>query len=283
MAAVLEPPFGTHALPGWAETLRRAMQRAGTGAFARRAVSLSRRICLAGRSDPVDVEPFPGQRARLYPRDNLSEKRVFGGVQFWDAVEREALSNAMRGAQPPFCFVDAGSNAGLYSLAVRSFGPARILAIEPDPENLRRLRDNLEASGARDVTVAPVALSDRPGFVEIAAAPGNRGETTVTVSETGVPARPLLDLVREAGLPRIDALKIDIEGAELPVLKAFFETAPPSLHPALILIEARRGEETEALALLRATGYRETARTKMNAILQAGQPGHSTGGQNGQA
>ncbi|MEL6479259.1 MAG: FkbM family methyltransferase [Pseudomonadota bacterium] len=283
MAAVLEPPFGTHALPAWAETLRRAAQRAGTGPLARRAASLIRRICLVGRSDPVDVEPFPGQRARLYPRDNLSEKRVFGGVQFWDAAERAALQAAMADAPRPFCFVDAGANAGLYSLAVRSFGPALIVAVEPDAENLRRLRDNLEASGATEVTVAPVALSDRPGFVRIAAATGNRGETSVTAAEDGIPARPLLEVVRAAGLPRIDALKIDIEGAELPVLRAFFETAPPTLHPALILIEARRGEETEALAHLRATGYSEAARTKMNAIIQAGPSRQSTGGQNGQA
>ena len=141
--------FGVYALPPRLERLRRFGQGLGRGTLAKRTCSVIRRVVSFGRPGPFDVEPFPGQAARLYPGDNLSEKRVFGGAQFWDWAERAALGRAVRAAEEPVYFIDAGANAGLYSLAVRSeaVGKAlKILAIEPDPENLKRLRFNVRAS-----------------------------------------------------------------------------------------------------------------------------------------
>ena len=286
------PPFGAHALPAILERLRRFGIGLGRGLLARWATSLIRRACVLGRSDPFDIEPFPGQCARLYPRDNLSEKRVFSAVQFWDWAERAALARAAAARPSGFRFVDAGSNVGLYTLAARSaaHGDFRALAIEPDAENLRRLRFNLAASGAGGaVTVAPVALSDKPGEAVLGTGDGNRGEIALG-GGTGVtvPTQPLLDLVQDAGFDRIDALKIDIEGMEAPVLAAFYATAPTALWPAIVLIEARRGAATPALAHLRATGYVELERTKMNVILGAPEAGWpqaqtETGGAHGKA
>jgi FkbM family methyltransferase len=237
----------------------------------------------------VDVEAFPGQRARLYPRDNLSEKRVFASAARWDRAERAALADRLSRTPPPFHFVDAGANAGLYTLALRAVGQIRGLAIEPAPEMLARLRFNLRASGAGEVTVAPVALAAETGAVALAPAGANRGEVAVTGGGRGphVAARPLLDVVREAGFGRIDALKIDIEGQEAEVLGAFLRDAPPSLRPGLVVIEAPRGADTPALALLRRTGYVTRERTRMNAILAAPRGGRpepdKTGEAHGQA
>ena len=264
--------FGFYALPAPAERLRRLAAGLGHGPMARRARSVLRRLAGLGRSGPFDVEPFPGQRARLYPAENLSDKRVFAGAANWDRVERAALARALRAAPQPGFFVDAGANAGLYTLALRAEVPGlRVLAVEPDAENLARLRFNLAASGAGDqVTVAPVALSDRTGMIRIATEHGNRGELA-QVAEGGapVPARPLLDLVREAAFPRIDALKIDIEGVESPVLGHYLLNAPRALWPRTVVLEARRGEETAALAELLAHGYEILERTRLNAVLTA--------------
>lgn len=271
-----EPPFGAHALPARLERLRALPARLGRGALARRLASVVRRICQSGRADPFDVEPFPGQRARLYPRDNLTEKRVFAAPHLWDRAEREALAEAMAAAPRPFHFVDAGANAGLYTLAVRSMGRARILAIEPEPATRARLEVNLAASGAGadEVTVAPVALSDRAGTARIAAIPGNRGEAALALAGAEVETVPLLDLLGAHGFSRVDALKIDIEGHEHAVLSAFLAAAPAALLPGLVILEARRGAETDALALLRGHGYEVAGRTKMNAILsRVGPPG----------
>ena len=154
--------FGTFALPPRMERLRRYGQTLGRGPFARRVCSLIRRVITAGRKGPFDVEAFPGQNARLYPGENLSDKRVFGGVQFWDHAERAALGAHVRAAEEPVYFVDAGANAGLYTLAVRAEARGKalkVLAIEPDPENVARLKFNLASSNAADVVVAEVAMT----------------------------------------------------------------------------------------------------------------------------
>ena len=263
--------FGTYALSPAMERLRRLSQRLGRGPVARRACSVIRRVVSAGRPGPFDVEAFPGQRARLYPSENLSDKRVFAGVQFWDSVERAALGRAVRDADEPVYFVDAGANAGLYTLAVRAEArdkALRIIAIEPDPENLERLRFNLAASGAgEDVQVIPVALADQTGETHIASSHANRGELTIGDTGTRVAMRPLLDIVREAGFPRVDALKIDIEGMELPVLSHFIENADPALWPVVVILEAQRDEVTPALSYMQGVGYEVSERTRMNVVL----------------
>ncbi|MEM6680055.1 MAG: FkbM family methyltransferase [Pseudomonadota bacterium] len=270
-------PMGAFALSAPREVLRRLAGRLGRSGIARRGVSLLRRAVLFGRADPVDVEAFPGHWARLHPRDNLSEKRVFAGPQFWDAVEREALATAIRAHDPAlgaFVMVDAGANAGLYGLAARAVDPSlRLLAIEPEPETARRLRFNLAAMPAGGpFTVVEVALAAESGVAHLAPVAGNRGEVRVAdpsaVGSRSVPARPLAEIAATEGLNRIDALKIDIEGLEAPVLRAFFETAPTELHPRLVILEAPAREgDSAALALLLETGYILAARTRLNAIL----------------
>lgn len=276
--------FGCYALPPAAERLRRLAAGLGRGALARRVRSLLRRLVALGPG-PFDVEPFPGQRARLYPTENLSDKRVFAGAPAWDVVERAALVRALRAAPRPAFFVDAGANAGLYTLAVRAEIPGlRVLAVEPDVENLARLRFNLRASGAgAEITVAPVALSDRTGTIRIATHGANRGELAEDPQGAAVETRPLLDLVRECDFTRLDALKIDIEGLELPVLGHYLEHAPRALWPRMIVLEARHGEETRALAHLRARGYEILERTRLNAVLTLPADGPARIGDTGNA
>lgn len=261
--------FGAYALSPGAERLRRFGQSLGQSVFARWGCSLIRRV-IGTSGGPFDVEAFSGQRARLYPAENLSDKRVFGAVQFWDPAERAALGRVVRAAHEPVYMVDAGANAGLYTLAVRAEAGAKtvhVLAIEPDPQNLSRLRFNLAASKAETVQVVAVALSDADGETRISASHANRGELSIGEHGTPVPMRPLIDLVTEADFPRVDALKIDIEGMEERVLAHYFANAPVELWPGIIVLEAQRGAVTPALTLLRTKGYTVTERTRMNAVL----------------
>ncbi|MEL7349416.1 MAG: hypothetical protein AAFN17_16805, partial [Pseudomonadota bacterium] len=60
-----------------------------------------------------------------------------------------------------------------------------------------------------------------------------------------------------------------------------FGAADRALWPALVIIEAPRGAETPALALLRETGYAVHARTKLNAVLTAPTFGPAVGAGDG--
>jgi len=65
--------------------------------------------------------------------------------------------------------VDIGANVGLFSLFVASCAgrQARILAIEPEPGNLRRLEFNVRANPGVPITIISKALSDEAGVVTV--------------------------------------------------------------------------------------------------------------------
>jgi hypothetical protein len=78
-------------------------------------------------------------------------------------------------------------------------------------------------------------------------------------------------VLAEAGIVSIDALKIDVEGAEDIVLAPFLRDAPQSLLPHLILIEDTRDVwGVDLFALLAARGYTETERSRQNVALRLG-------------
>lgn len=276
-ARAIDPPFGAYALPAAAETLRRLAEHAPRRFLA----SGLRRLALAGRGDgPFDCTVFGTARVRLHPRDNRTEKRVFAGVRWWDGAERARLAAALTHTPDGvFHFVDAGANVGMYTLALRAEAQRRgialrALAIEPDPMNGARLEDNLAASGAEDVRAAHCALGAEAGTASfLSSGLTNRGEARLTgVGETGetgaimVPVRPLAELVADAGLPRIDAIKMDIEGHEVPVLTGLLRDAPRAMLPRLCVLEVGR-DGTEAITLMQNAGYALEFRTRLNAIM----------------
>ena len=119
------------------------------------------------------------------------------------------------GFEPEYV-VDAGGNIGCYTARVATRYPdARIVAVEPDPENLLMLERN--TAGLVRVCRVAGALwpEDRPLLLD---APGNdpSARTVGTVGGAGMPVRGITisSVLREQRVSRIDLLKVDIEGAE---------------------------------------------------------------------
>src|SRR5215475_14986529 len=119
------------------------------------------------RERPVDTVVW-NARMRLYPSHNICEKNALFTPQMFDVIERHALANAIDkriAAGGTFTFIDIGANVGLYSLYVasRSGARARILAIEPQPGIVERLRFNVTINASANITVLPIAVADREG------------------------------------------------------------------------------------------------------------------------
>jgi FkbM family methyltransferase len=224
----------------------------------------------------LDVERWR-LRMRLHPRDNGCEKNLLFTPQMYEPSERAELARDIArvgGSGRPFVFVDIGANVGLFSLFVAATARiARILAIEPEPGNFARLVFNIAANPRLPITPLALALGDAEGTAFIVLNARDRGGTRLAPGGrrdgVEVKCRPLLAVVRDAGLTGIDALKIDVEGAEDKVLAPFFRDAPEALWPGLIVIEDSSAEwSTDLFALLASMGYEVSSRTKQNVMLR---------------
>jgi FkbM family methyltransferase len=217
---------------------------------------------------PVWVQVEPGVTMLLDPEDYVSRVILERGAwesDSWAAV-RQHLS---RGAT----FVDVGAHIGYYSLkALPVVGlEGRVIAIEPNPDTVRELRDNIQASRAGVIRVEPVACSSEEGTLDLFAAPrvntGQASLSQVNASQDGqavaayrVRARPLDAIVEDAGVSRVDVVKIDVEGAEFIVLKGALETLA-RYHPVVIVelierqLQSMGTSSAEVVGLLTAHGY----------------------------
>lgn len=150
----------------------------------------------------------------------------------WEA----ALSALLPRLCPPgSVFVDVGANFGYFTcLLAATLGAStgsRVIAVEPNPDMLRLLRTNVRInwSGA-PVHIEPVAVADTAGEMLLTVADNLAANGTLApIKAEGrelrthrVAVRRLDDLLRQE--PRVDLLKIDVEGFEPAVLRGAVET-----------------------------------------------------------
>lgn len=274
-------PFGTYTPEPFVRAVLALTRALPASWFGFRLSTPFRRVAINWLGEqPIDTEVW-GAKARLYPARNSSEKNALFTPQIFDALERGVLATAIDAsvaAGRTFTFVDIGANAGLYSLfvAARSGGRSRILAAEPQPGIVDRLSFNRSANPTFDITVLPVAVTDRDGEVELIIHDRDRGGSHVNKTGTAtndaqavrVPSRPLLALLDDAGVAAVDAVKIDIEGAEDLALAPFLREAPTTLLPRLLVIEDRPDWTVDLYALLSERGYVRATRSRHNVVLR---------------
>jgi FkbM family methyltransferase len=138
-----------------------------------------------------------------------------------------------------------------------------------------RLVFNIAINPFGTVKAMALAVADRDGEVTLFLDPATPGEASVKiVNQDGagrvkVPARALLGIVRDEQLDHIDAMKLDVEGAEDIILERFLADAPETLWPRVIVLE--RGESRwslDLLELLESKGYRRIMETRNNHVLE---------------
>ncbi|MES2477106.1 MAG: FkbM family methyltransferase [Verrucomicrobiota bacterium] len=261
-------PWGTWKPRGTAAFRLKMIDRLPPSGMFRKLAFLLRKPLKNSDQDVYDREVW-GLKLRLGTRGNLTEQRWLTMANFHDAPEREALRGALH---PGAIFLDVGANAGFYTfwaLSQRHAG-LRVIAVEPTEIMLERMRHNLAANDLTSlVTLFPCAVTPTPCEVILEEHTANVGQNAVRTEGYGrrVPGRPLLDLLLEAKVERVDAMKIDVEGLEVPVLEAFFKAAPRTLWPRFIIGEiiGKGGEPLKNLLI--SHGYRLDHCTKMNGIL----------------
>jgi FkbM family methyltransferase len=180
-------------------------------------------------------------------------------------AEIAALAGAIRAGDAA---VDVGANKGSYlPWLSRAAGSGRVVAFEPQPVLAAYLARACRAAGLTNVTVEAAGVSERAGNLELHV-PGERGPSPGASFETAVAA---LSAGRDVTVPvvaldeyfleeprRIAAIKVDVEGHELAVLRGARKLVEK--HGPLVVFECEArhvGEEglRAALAFFAERGY----------------------------
>ena len=197
--------------------------------------------------------------------------------QLCDHRELAALRAHLR---PGDVFIDVGANVGAYSVVAheRVGADGRIVAIEADPFTFDKLTGNITRNRIRNITALNVGVAGERGVLRLwLNTTGNRGGGTfipdpARSQSVEVVCKPLMDILVDQRIERIDAMKLDIEGFEYPVLQSFFRDAPAALHPSLIILEFKPELVGtiggSALDLVERHGYVHALRSKENHILR---------------
>jgi FkbM family methyltransferase len=141
--------------------------------------------------------------------------------------EPQVEAQLRRHLRPGDRFVDVGANVGYFSILASSLvGPAgEVHAFEPNPGLVSLLADSVRANRFTNVRVNALALWSEPSEHVLQLEPSSAQSFVRADREAKggaalrVPATTLDDYLAEAGLPSIHVVKIDVEGAELQVLR----------------------------------------------------------------
>jgi FkbM family methyltransferase len=226
------------------------------------------------RAGPVDVQ-YQGASFRFYHQASATER----GALFNPDYNLEELDFLRAHTPVGGVFVDVGANVGTYAmvLACHVGKGGKVIAIEPHPITHARLAFNRDASDFTQVTLVAAAAGASDGELVIETDGDNLGASHIVSLERAgssikVPSWRLQRILDDAGVTRVDALKIDVEGYEDRVLTGFFKDAPPSLWPRAVVIEHLSRNEwlDDCIAGMRARGYAETGKTRSNTLLVRG-------------
>ncbi len=192
---------------------------------------------------------------RVFPEMRIPLRLPFGA---WWLAERSGLDHALMYAgfestemrlverllRPGMTVLDIGAHHGLYTLlaAKRVGRRGRVIAFEPSARERKRLLTNVRLNRFANVRAELCALGDRAGEADLFLVDGPEDwynslrppaveERTCTVR---VEVRRLDDVLETLGISRVDFIKLDVEGAELSVLRGAAKLLHGESRPAIL-------------------------------------------------
>ena len=162
-----------------------------------------------------------GRFALWLDRADSAVSAVIQHEREWEPHVTDVLVGAL---QPGSAFVDIGANVGYHTFLAASIvgTDGSVLAVEAQPENSRLLEMSKAHNGSDNVTIMPVALDREPGLLYLSSHLGsNAGLVAGSAANllAGLGAVTYATTLDEIAPPRVDVMKIDVEGAEFRVLE----------------------------------------------------------------
>jgi len=184
------------------------------------------------------------------------------------------------------CF-DIGGNIGFFAaLMAAAAKNTQVYCFEPISLNTKLIEISIQLNSLNNVTVENIAIGSKNGETEFVI---SEDSAYSSILDTGrsphhatckVPLRTLDSYVAEKGIPKVNLLKVDVEGAEADVIRGAMKTLSDSTkRPRYIMMElagsnlATFGENIESVvAMLEELDYQANSIT-VNGELVPVQPG----------
>jgi FkbM family methyltransferase len=174
----------------------------------------------------------------------LAGNDFVGAAIFSGGFENTERSFVERYLRPGMIVLDIGAHHGYYTLlASRKVGAqGMVLSVEASPRERKKLRLHLRINRCKNVQVEDRALGETPGIAEMYLVQGiETGCNSLQKPEGSQPTDLVsvrverLDLVlAEHRIERVDFVKLDVEGAELSVLRGSTELLRSRPRPVIL-------------------------------------------------
>ncbi len=179
--------------------------------------------------------------------------------------------------------LDIGAHIGVFSLYASILNSnIKIIALEPEPENYELLKHNLKQNHCKNVITKQVALvaspqchpdcspdevqdemegslsSNNTNVVKLYLSPDTHTHsiTSKTNDSIEVPATTLEKLIKQNKLDKIGLLKMDIEGAEFPILQNMeHETWNKIQNMVIEYHESEKDKRSDLENIIRSHGF----------------------------
>ena len=159
---------------------------------------------------------------------NEHERDILAWV-IWELAGQSVYESGEVVLHPGDTVIDCGAHVGVFTRYALNRGAARVVAVEPDPQNLICLEANLaEEIASGKVTLIRGGLWNEETVLPLGQDKGNSASRSFVYSYEqqveGIPVFPLDKIVADQNLDRVDFVKMDIEGSERVALKGAVNT-----------------------------------------------------------
>lgn len=186
---------------------------------------------------PFLIAVYRGFKIRLY-RGDLLTRSIY--LKEYDQLEIKFLQQFLHAGD---VFIDAGANIGLYSLVAASIvkKSGKVYSFEPSAKNYKKLQENISLNHFSNILPFCLGLSDKneqkrlfeidQGLGALSSYVSSSDQSVIVETEVVT----LDDFVKTNGVPKINVIKVDVEGWEFPVISGAKELLENKDAPMLMV------------------------------------------------
>jgi FkbM family methyltransferase len=219
--------------------------------------AIERGLTLLDHDDKLDIDEFRAPERTYWIKHAGAGMDGKTTLAYLIAEHRwMGRANSREGVRSGDIVIDGGAHVGTFTDEALRRGAAKVIAAEPEPVNAECFRRNFSKEiGEGRVVLVEKGVWSSETTLELSVAKDNSGMNSFVLDQgsgttkISLPLTQIDTLVRQLGLPRVDFIKLDIEGAEREALKGGLETLR-QFRPRLMLEMYHRPDDRQVLPVI---------------------------------